>query len=235
MRTHILAAALIATSLVAAATPVAAAERHFSANSFTRIRIDGPYKVRLAVGVAPFATATGSPQALDGLAIDVQGATLVVHADRSSWGGSSGQTVGPVEISLGTHELTAAWVNGSGSLAIDQVKGLGFDLSVQGSGGASIDKVAVDQFKLGLAGAASARLAGAALRMTAIVRGSSVFDGSALATKNVTIGAEGPAIVKLIATETAKVDAMGASTVTLSGSPACTVRAQGSASVEGCH
>lgn len=233
MRTSILAALMVI--FLTPAAPAFAADRNFTVTSFTRIRVDGPYKVSLAVGVAPFATASGSPLALDGLAIDVQGTTLVIHANRAAWGGYTGQSQGPVEIRLGTHELGAAWVNGSGSLAIDRVKGLSFDLSVQGSGAASIDRVAVDQFKLALAGAASARLAGTALRITAIVRGSSVVDASALDAKDVTVGADGPAIVKLTASNTAKVDANGVASVTLAGSPACTITTRGSASVAGCR
>ena len=228
MRTSLLAA------LLSLAAPAGAADRNYSVVSFDHVRVDGPYHVTLATGVAPFAKASGSQLALDGVAIEVQGRTLIVHSNRSTWGGYPGASSGPVEISLGTHELSAAWVNGSGSLAIDAVKGLSFDLAIQGSGAASIDRVNVDQFHLGMSGAASARLAGRAPRLTAIVRGSSAFDGSALAVKDATIGAEGPAIVKLEASNTAKVDAMGTAMVSLTGAPACTVKAEGSAIVEGC-
>ena len=136
-------------ALCAATTPAEAATRNFAIASFERVRIDGPYRVHLLTGVAPFATATGSAQALDAIALDVQGSTLVVHVNRSAWGGFSGESTGPVTIDLGTHDLSAAWLNGSGSLAIDRVSGLGFDLSVQGSGSASIDQVSVDQFRVG--------------------------------------------------------------------------------------
>lgn len=231
MRTIILAA----LSLASLAAPAAAAERNFTVTSFDRIRVDGPYKVRLAVGVAPFASASGSAQALDGLAMDVQGRTLVVHVDRASWGGYSGESRGPVEINLGTHEMTAAWVNGSGSLAIDAVKGLSFDLSVEGSGSASIDRVAVDQLHIGLGGAGSARLAGSALRMTVYAHGSTSLDAAALSAKDVVIAADGPSVVKAVASDTAKVDAIGVATVTLSGNPACTVNTKGSATVDGCR
>lgn len=227
MRILILAAVVIAS-------PAAAAERNYSVTSFDRIRVEGGYRVRLATGVAPFATASGSPAALDGVAITVEGRTVVVRVSRSSWGGYPGGSRGPVEIMLGTHDLSAAWVNGSGSLAIDRVKGLAFDLAVQGAGAASIDRVDVDQFHLGLSGAASARMAGQAARLTAVVRGPSSFDGASLAVKDATIGAEGPAIVKLQVSNTAKVDAMGIASVTLTGDPACTVKTQGSAIVEGC-
>jgi hypothetical protein len=229
-----LLAALCALS-AAAASPADAATRNFAITSFDRVRIDGPYRVRLATGVAPFASATGSAQALDAIALDVQGRTLVVHVNRGAWGGFSGQSAGPVTIDLGTHDLNAAWLNGSGSLAIDRVSGLSFDLSVQGSGLASIDQVSVDQLRVGLGGAASARLAGSALRLSATVRGASSLDAAALAMKDITVSAEGPAIVKGAVSGTAKVDAFGVAAVTLTGSPACVVKTQGSATVEGCR
>lgn len=226
---------ILLLAAVSLAAPAAAAERNFTISSFDRVRIDGPYKVRLTVGVPPFASARGSAMALDGLAIDIQGRTLVVHNNRSSWGGYSGESAGPVEVSLGTHELTSAWLNGSGSLAIDTVKGLSFDLSVMGSGSATIDRVAVDQLHVGLGGAATARLAGSALRMTAYARGNASLDAEALATKDVIIAADGPSVIKATASDTAKVDAIGVAAVTLSGRPSCIARAKGSASIEGCR
>lgn len=228
-----LLAALCALAITA--DPADAATRHFAITSFDRVRVDGPYKVQLATGIAPFASATGSAQALDGMAVDVQGRTLIVHVNRSAWGGFSSQSPGPVTISLGTHDLTAAWLNGAGSIAIDQVKGLSFDLSVQGSGLASIDQVSVDQLRVSLGGAASAHLAGTALRLNATVRGNSSLDAAALAMKDVTIDAEGPAIVRGAVSDTAKIDALGVAVVTLTGSPACVVKTQGSATVEGCR
>jgi hypothetical protein len=119
MRTFLFAAALCAI-----AAPAAAATRNFGITDYQKVRIDGPFKVQLITGVAPFARASGSAAALDRVAIDVEGDTLVVHSNLDSWGGYPGQVVGPVVISLGTHDLSAAWLNGSGTLSIDKVKGL---------------------------------------------------------------------------------------------------------------
>src|SRR5258708_6118059 len=99
-----LAAAIVA---LLSAAPADAATRNFGITGFTKIRVDGPYRVQLAVGIAPFASASGSPAALDRVAIEVQGSTLIVHSNRSAWGGYSGEDVGPVEIRLGPHELTS--------------------------------------------------------------------------------------------------------------------------------
>ena len=220
--------------IVTGAMPARAASRSFGVTGFTRVRVDGPFRVRLATGVAPFATATGSTAALDAVAIEMQGQTLVVHPNRSSWGGYPGQSAGPIEISLGTHEIDAAWLNGAGTLAIDKVKGLSFDLAVQGAGSASIGTVAVDRMKVGLS-AGSVRLAGSAANLTAVIRGSSSFDSTGLAAKDAVIGAEGSAIARATVTGTAKVDAIGVAQIDLAGRPACITKAQGSASVSGCR
>ena len=130
MRTFLFAFAFMLTL----AAPADAASRNFGVTSFTKVRVDGPFKVTLATGVAPFAKASGSAAALDRLTIEVRGDTLVVLSNVSSWGGYPGANAGPVEVSVGTHDLTDAWLNGAGSLAIDRVKGLSFALSVQGIG-----------------------------------------------------------------------------------------------------
>jgi hypothetical protein len=180
--------------------------------------------------------ATGaSPAALERVALTVQGRTLIVRQNRTSWGGYPGEAPGPVEISIGTHELSAAWLNGSGSLAIDKLRGLSFDLSVQGSGAASVDAVEVDQFKVAISGTAGVSLAGSAMKLTASVLGVSTLEASGLTSKNATIAASGPSTARATVTEAAKVNAQGAASVELAGSPACTVTASGSASVTGCR
>lgn len=231
MRTFLIAAA----ALVAFAAPAGAATRNFGITSFTKVRIDGPFSVSLATGVAPFARASGAPGALDGVAIDVRGDTLVVHNKLDTWGGYPGQTVGPVQITLGTHDLSSAWLNGSGVLAIDRVKGLSFDFSVQGSGSGTIDQANVDQLNLSVIGTAKASLGGHAAKLTAVVRGVSTLDAGGLLTKDATIGAVGAATIDASASNSVTVDASGPATVRLGGRPACTLRVSGSATVSGCR
>ena len=224
----------IAIMALTLAAPAGSATRNFGITSFDRIRVDGPYKVVLKIGVAPFASASGSQDALDEVAIDVQGRTLVVHPNRSSWGGFPGESRGPVEIRIGTHELTQAWLNGSGSLQIDRVRGLAFDLSVQGSGAVGIEQAEVDQLRVSIGGTAAAIVAGEAGKASVAVRGMGSFDGSRLATKNAAITAEGPATIKADIANSATIEGYGPATITLTGGPACTVRLKGSASVSGC-
>jgi len=231
-RLPILALLALASLPATAAAPVA--QRNYSVTSFDRIRVDGPYEVRLKTNVAPFARASGSQASLDGVAVRVEGRTLIVRPSSGGWGGYPGENRGPVTIEVGTHDLGTAWLNGAGTLIIDKIKGLGFDIAIQGSGSARIDSADIDQLKLGISGAGSTRIAGRAANMTATVRGTSSLDAEGLTVKDAVIGAEGPAIVRATVTNAAKVDALGLAAVTLAGKPACTVNAKGSASVTGC-
>jgi len=231
-RLPILLLLALASLPAAAAAPVT--QRNYSVTSFDRIRVDGPYEVRLTTNIAPFARASGTAAAIDGVSVKVEGRTLIVRPSAGGWGGYPGENRGPVTIELGTHELGTAWLNGAGTLIIDKVKGLGFELSIQGAGSVRIESADVDQLRLGMSGAGSTRIAGRAASMTATIRGTSSLDAEGLSVKDAVIGAEGPAIVRATVTNAAKVDAVGLAAVTLAGSPACTVTAKGSASVTGC-
>lgn len=227
--------ALAAAAALTVVAPAQAATRTFGITSFTKVRVDGPFKVSVATGVAPFARASGSAAALDRVAVDVQGDTLVVDSSTSSWGGYPGADSGPVEISVGTHDLTNAWLNGAGTLAIDGVKGLSFALSVQGSGAAEIARVQSDQLNVSIVGTASARLAGQTRKLTALVRGISTLQASGLAARDAVIGAEGASTIDASAANSVTVEASGPATIRLTGGGSCTVKASGSASVSGCR
>ena len=223
---------ILAASLVAA--PAAAATRNFGVSSFTKIRVDGPYKVSISTGVPVFARASGAPAAIDRVAIEVQGDTLVVHSSQS-WGGFPGVDPGPVEISVGTHDLANASLLGAGSLAIDRVKGLTFALSIQGSGAGEIGEANADQLVVNLDGSTSAKLGGRAGKLTVLARGVSSLNAAALTTPNAVISAQGTATVDAQVTDTAKINAWGPATIRLTGRPSCTLKVSGSATVSGCR
>lgn len=223
---------LAALGLIASA-PATAATRNYSVTSFDRVRVEGPFAVTLVTNTSPFARATGSNQAIDAIALRVEGTTLIIQANRSAWGGSN-EPPGPVTIAVGTHDLRHASVSGTGSLAIDAVRGLDFALALTGTGTGSVAHADVDRFKLALVGSGSARLAGRTANFSAVVRGAAALDASGLAAKDVTLTTMGPATVKAAASNSATITASGTSTVTLTGSPACTVKATGSASISGC-
>ena len=221
--------------LPALAAPATAATRNFGIESFTKVRVEGPYKVALTTGVAPFAKASGSTTGLDRVEIDVRGDTLVIDTNPSAWGGYPGENPGPVEVSIGTHDLNNAVLSGAGSLVINRVEGLSFALSVQGSGAAQIDDVAADQMEVNLAGTASTKLKGHTMKLTALVRGLSALDAGNLASPDTHITADGSATIDANATDTARIDAWGPATIRLTGHPSCTLKVTGSTSVSGCR
>jgi hypothetical protein len=220
---------------LALAAPAGAATRNFGISDFTKVRVDGPYSVTFTSGVAPFARASGSGPALDRLTVEVRGDTLVIQANKSGWGGYPGENPGPVEVSVGTHDISNAWVNGAGSLVIDRVRGLSFALSVQGSGRSEIAAADADQLNVSLVGTASAKLAGKAKKLTALVRGISALDGTDLAATDASIGTEGAATVDANVRGEANISSSGPATIRLTGRPTCTLRTGSSATVSGCR
>ena len=225
---------VLASAILGFATAADAAERNYSVTQFTRIRVDGGYKVKVATGVSPFAKASGSPGALDSVSVEVQGQTLVVRRNLSAWGGYPGQGTGPLELTVGTHDLTGAWLNGAGSISIDKVRGQTFQLSVDGSGSASVANISVDKLQTDVNGSGSVTLTGTAADARIELDGPGEIDASALSVKNGTIAAVGNAVIKAKVTDTADVRAFGTAIVEVSGKAACTARATGSATISGC-
>ena len=222
--------------LVASAVPAHGAARTFEIAGFEKIRVEGPFKVRLTTGVPPSAKATGPQSALDRVAIEIIGRTLVIHNSLSAWGGTldSGDS-GPVEVVIGTHELNAASLTGAGSLEINAVKGLSFDLSAQGSGQIAIARADVDQMSVGLIGTASAVLAGQAGTLKVRAQGTSSLDGSGLDAKDVSLTVNGASTIKAGVSNSADIVASGPASINFTGGPSCTSRLTGSASVTGCR
>jgi hypothetical protein len=217
--------------LLAAAAPAAAAERRYSVTDFDRVQVDGPYQVTLATGLSSGATAKGSTAALDRISVEVQGRTLRIRRNRSAWGGYPGDNIGPVAVALTTRELRTAAVSGSGSLAVDRVRGLRIDLSLTGSGRLAVSGVEADNLLVGLLGSGTIVLAGKARQLSAAIRGSGDFDGRALLADDARITADTAGAIAVGVRRSAKVEAIGTGEVEVIGSPACTLSGPGADSV----
>jgi hypothetical protein len=226
---------LVTAVLAFASTAEAASTttRNYGVRSFEKIRVEGPYRVSLKTGVAPFARAKGSNSALDRIDFETRGNMLIVRAGPFSKNPAAA-ALAPVEVELGTHELVSAALLGSGSLTIDKVKGLKFDLGVHGAGTTDIGQVMVDQLSLNLGGNAAARLSGKSKKLTAILKGLSSVDLSGLEVSDAVFGAEGPSTIRATVTKAVEIDAKGTASFALAGQPSCTLKVQGSVSVGGC-
>src|SRR5687767_10418798 len=203
--------------LLASAAPAAAAERRYSVTDFDRIVVEGPYIVRLSVGRATSATASGSQAALDRVSIDVSGQTLRIRRNRSSWGGNPGAQEGPLTIEVVTRNLRSARLIGPASLDIDRVAGLRVDLIVEGSGRLRAANVAADNLSLGLAGSGRLEIAGTAEILNADIQGTGDVEASQLRADNATIVSGTTGEVALQVARTATVNAYGLGNVTVAG------------------
>lgn len=217
---------------LAAAAPAAAAERRYTVTDFDRIEVDGPFQVSLTTGLAAGARAVGSQGAIDRLSVEVQGRTLRIRVNRSSWGGYPGDATGPVRIEATTRELRSGAVLGSGGLAIDKAKGLRVDLSVSGSGQVSLANADTDNLIVGLLGSGQIRAAGRTKQLKATIQGSGDFDGAGLKSDDANIISDTAGTVRVAAARTAKVRASGPGDVEVLGTPSCTVEALGSGGVK---
>ena len=219
----------IALLALAAAAP--AAERTYSITDFDRVQVDGPYRVTLTTGRSSSARAEGSPEALEHIAVDVQGGTLRVRRNRSAWGAPPAGGIGPVLITLTSRDLRNAAVVGSGSLEIDRARGLRVDLSVSGSGRLTVGAVEADNLMVGLLGGGRITLAGRAKQLKATIQGSGDLAAAALSADDAQIASDTAGNVAVTVARTAKVTATGAGDVEILGSPTCTVQAKGSGQV----
>ena len=78
---------ILGLALAAMAFPASAADRSFTVTGFDRVRVEGPFDVRLTVGNAgQSAKASGQPDVLANLDIEVQGTTLIVRKGADGWG-----------------------------------------------------------------------------------------------------------------------------------------------------
>jgi len=215
-------------------TPAQAAERIVTVTHYDRIRVDGPYRIEIVTGRGASAKISGDRAAIDRVEIAVQGSTLSIHANRTAWqGGWPGDDKGggPVLIRLTADELRAIAIVGSGSMAIDALRGPRVTLTMEGSGRMTIGAVETDRLDLGLTGSAALALKGKAKAVSATVRGSASIDGAGLVAGDLTLTSESAGNVALGAKGTAKVVSTGAGEVTIGGAPACTVNALGSGPV----
>jgi hypothetical protein len=218
--------------VMAAAAPATAAERRYSLTDFDRIRVEGPYEVRIVSGGPSGATATGDASGLDHVSVDVEGRTLRIRPNRNAWGASKNSVPGPVRVDVTTRSVRSATVIGSGRLAIDRASGLRVDLAVSGSGSLSVAAADADRLEVGLLGAGTIALAGKAKTFRATLQGSGGLDAAALQAPDVELSLDTSGSVAVGAERTAKVRALGTGDTQILGTATCTVTGTAAAYVK---
>ncbi|MBS0504608.1 MAG: DUF2807 domain-containing protein [Proteobacteria bacterium] len=215
--------------LVAAllASPAAAAERSFSVTSFDRIRVEGPFVVTVATGKAVSARVSGDDAAIERVSLRVEGRTMLIRPNLSSWGGYPGKSAGAPRIMLTTPDLSTAILIGSGSLDIDKMKGMRITLTAEGSGRITVHQLDADNASLAIAGAGALEVSGKARQAAAVARGTAEIRAGDLIVSDLTLTTESAGAVRIQASRSAKVSAMGIGAVEVTGGAACEVKQTG--------
>ena len=220
---HFLVVATLALSLPVAAS---AEDRTVGVGSFSRIRIEGGFDVRVLDG-SPRARISGERSAIEAVDLQVSGTTLVIRRSiNSSWSErpvTAGR--GAVTIALTTSGLEAATVTGGARVEIARMRGRRVDLSVAGAGGITVANVRADQVVAQVVGAGSIALAGTTGSARLTTNGPGTIDADKLDAGDLVVRLDGLGATTARARYTATIDNSGLGLVSVAGSPKCTVRA----------
>lgn len=138
-------------------TPTTA--RTVSIASFDHIRVEGPFEVHVTMG-SPRATIAGTRADSD-VVVRVDGATLSVRKNASSWGERPrGVSSSPSIVTLSTRQLISASVAAGGQLKIAKMRGMLIDVTVSGSSSLALVAADTDQLNAAVIGLGSMMLAG---------------------------------------------------------------------------
>lgn len=219
---------LLGLALIALALPASAADRSYTVTGFDRVRVEGPFDVRVTVGNAgQSAKASGSADVLANLNIEVQGTTLVVRKGSGGWG-ERGAVSGPAPvITLVTSSLRTVSVIGGGKLAASgALRGQKLDFQITGAG--SIDARGIDSDELSVAviGTGNVALAGKSNRARLLTNGSGTIMALPLTVSDLVVRLDGPGETQATARYTADLTSTGLGRIVVAGNAKCTAKAQ---------
>jgi len=204
----------------------AGATRTYDVRDFSTVKLAGSDDVDVRVGGSFSVRAEGDPQVLDRITVTRDGDRLTISRRRSSsWQG------GKARVFVTLPRLTAASLDGSGDLAIDQVRGGGFDARLAGSGNLRIAQVAADSLALSLAGSGNIATSGQTGQLSLNLAGSGNVDATALVAREAAIKSAGSGSIRATVRGPATVSLVGSGDVDLGGGARCTVRKAGSGTV----
>lgn len=229
---------------LAACAPASAATRGFPVGAFDRIESTGSADVRVTVGPAPSAEATGEQRSLDRLSVRVEGGVLKIGVLPGGGWNSDGWNSGGWNMSWGARKATIvhvtvpmlreATLTGSGDMDVDQVRTRGFAATLVGSGDLMVHAIDAQDVALTLRGSGDVRASGQARQARVVVSGSGDVDARGLRVADAFIQSSGSGDIALGATHMARVMLSGSGDVTVVGGARCDTVKHGSGDVR-CH
>jgi len=221
-------------ALIAFAAPAHAADRSYVVTNFDRIRVDGPFSVRVEVGTGgAAASASGDDRALGDLDISVEGTTLTVRKGSQGWG-ERGETRGPLPVvTLRTPAARGATVIGGARLTLSgRLRTNRFDVQVTGAGTIDATGVDADDVVVTVIGNGNVTLAGRTARARYSTNGGGSIAATALDAGDVLAVMDGAGETRASARYTADLTNRGLGLIAIGGSPKCIVRGQSTGPVQ---
>jgi hypothetical protein len=234
MRLRSATVAALPLLLIACSDMAGAATHSWQVTDFSKIRVEGPFDVRVHAGQPAGVHASGSQGAIDRLVVEQHGDTLVIHADRTA-GWDFHVSTEKMIVEVGTRVLNGATLAGSGDLSVDHMRGDAVDLSLTGSGDLTIGDLAAAQTRISLTGPGDLTVAGRTRAATALVTGSGDLHGGKLAAGDATVTLVGSGDLEVGASGNAAVKLAGSGDISIVGPARCTVDRSGSGDVRCAH
>lgn len=212
--------------MLAMAAPAAAADRVVSVGSFERVRIDGPFEVRIVAGASPGATLSGDRDLIERIAVRHNGATLTVRLGTGGWGErfAARQAV-PPRITLSTPRLTHLAISAGARITANRMTGQQVAVSIHGAGSLTVERIDTDQLTASLLGSGTLSAGGQANRARLTSDGTGTIDAAGVTVKDLEVQLNGLGEIAATARQTARVTTSGLGKVTVKGPATCTVRA----------
>ena len=226
-------AALLMLPLAAvAAMPAMAATRAFPVPGFVKLRVEGPYTVRVHTGARTSVNARGPAAGIGKLVVESRGDTLVISTQKD-WNGRNMRWTkdNSVQVDVGVPMLETADLTGPGDVSIDTIRTSNFTAMMTGSGNLSIARLDSSRLKANVNGSGELTIAGRTGRADASVQGSGGLRGSGLAVDLLTASVAGSGAISIGPTRVAKASVVGSGIIEIAGRPSCTKSKIGSGEI----
>lgn len=212
-------------------SPAMAAQRSYSVSDFDEVRVIGAHAVAITIDRATRVRASGSQPALDTLAVEVQGRTLVIQTRAQTMSGATVPSSAAATVTVSLPLLKNVRLQGAGSISATLMRGPQADVALAGSGSIAIARIEADRASLRLGGAGRIEAAGKVKELTADVRGAGELVADKLAAADLKLVSATSGRATLTATRSANVIHNGPGEIIVAGEPSCSVQNNGSGTV----
>lgn len=205
-----------------------AADRRVAVGSFDRLRVEGPFDVRVTTGVSPGATLSGDRASIAAVELRTDGSTLIVRPGQLGEAARTG--TGPIAVALATPALATLNVVGGSKVTVGRMKGQRVEVSLAGAGAASVAGADAEQLNVTVIGAGTVTISGGRVaRARLVASGPGGLDAAAVDVGDLTAHLDGLGTIRANARYSAQASNTGLGTVTIAGHPKCQVAKGGGA------